>query len=87
MKGKKYYKCHNSYSHAIQKAIKDGRFKLVDKGIVEMTMDQDMVSLEITIRNYKELKITEMIKPPSIVPQDKWMIYKVFKEPTPKTTL
>lgn len=49
--GKKYYKWHNSFNHAtsncivfkkiIHKAIKERRFKLVDKGIVEMTVDSD----------------------------------------------
>lgn len=52
LKAKKYCKCHNSLNHAsskcilfkkaIQKAIKEGRFKLVDKGIEEMILDSDI---------------------------------------------
>lgn len=51
MKRKKYCKCHNSYNHAtsnfivfrksIQKAIKEGRFKLDDKGVAKMTVETD----------------------------------------------
>ena len=48
LKNKKYCKSHHSFNHpmvncvvfrnAIQKALKEGRFKLVDLGIVEMTI-------------------------------------------------
>ena len=51
LKGKRYCKWHNSYNHAtincmvfrraIQKGIEEGRFKLADKGISEMTVDTD----------------------------------------------
>lgn len=63
LKNNKYYKWQNSFNHAtsncivirkaIQRAIKEGRFKLADKGIAEMTvysdpfpvMEKNMVSL------------------------------------------
>ena len=52
LNNKKYYKWHHSYSHAtvncvvfenvIQKALKERRFKIVDRGMTEMTIDTDL---------------------------------------------
>ena len=51
LRNKKYCKWHHSYSHntvncmvfrnVIQKAIKEGRFKLAEKGAAEMKVDTD----------------------------------------------
>lgn len=50
------------------------------KRAAKVIMMQGMSSFKITVRNDEQLNTTRMVKPPSVVPKDKWVVNKLFKE-------
>lgn len=57
-----------------------------ERGVAKDTMERGIASLKITVRGDESPKPTRMVKPPSAVPNDKWVVTKVFKEPPSKLT-